>query len=65
MQDLQIFALYPSRKYLDAKIRTWVEFIREELPSALLLDGASLRQFVVPFQRVAEESPGSRTSVRI
>lgn len=65
MQDLQIFALYPSRKYLDAKIRTWVEFLREELPSALLLDGASLRQFVVPFQRVAEESPGSRTSVRI
>ncbi|WP_043248154.1 LysR family transcriptional regulator [Pseudomonas knackmussii] len=34
----QIFALYPSRRFLDAKIRTWVEFLKEELPSAFDAD---------------------------
>ncbi|HEY1998317.1 LysR family transcriptional regulator [Paraburkholderia sp.] len=34
-QHLNVYALYPSRQYLDAKIRTWVEFLREELPGAL------------------------------
>ncbi|MNO77260.1 HTH-type transcriptional regulator DmlR [compost metagenome] len=34
----QIFALYPSRRFLDAKIRTWVEFLKEELPKAFADD---------------------------
>src|SRR3984957_14325352 len=38
MQLLNVFALYPSRQYLDAKIRTWVEFLRNELPAALAAD---------------------------
>jgi hypothetical protein len=27
--------LYASRQYLDAKIRTWIEFLRDELPATL------------------------------
>ena len=41
-QQLNVYALYPSRQYLDAKIRTWVEFLREELPSVLARDQAEL-----------------------
>lgn len=34
-QHMNVFALYPSRQYLDAKIRTWVEFLRDELPDIM------------------------------
>jgi DNA-binding transcriptional LysR family regulator len=47
MQMLNMFALYSSRQYLDAKIRTWVEFLREELPAILAADEKSLQEFVV------------------
>lgn len=30
----ELYALYPSRLYLDAKTRTWLDFLREELPKA-------------------------------
>jgi DNA-binding transcriptional LysR family regulator len=42
---MNIYALYPSRQYLDAKIRTWVDFLRDELPSTLKADEAVLQQF--------------------
>ncbi|MNG40864.1 hypothetical protein D3C84_1296810 [compost metagenome] len=32
---LNVYALYPSRQFLDAKIRTWVEFLRDCLPGML------------------------------
>jgi DNA-binding transcriptional LysR family regulator len=47
MELFTVFALYPSRQYLDAKIRTWVEFLRSELPGALEADEKSLQEFVV------------------
>lgn len=34
-RESSIYALYPSRHYLDAKVKTWVEFLRKELPGAL------------------------------
>jgi DNA-binding transcriptional LysR family regulator len=34
-QHTNAFALYASRRYLDAKIRTWIEFLRDELPATL------------------------------
>lgn len=43
---LGIYALYPSRQFLDAKIRTWVEFLREFVPERARAD----------LQRVAELS---------
>lgn len=44
LQNTNIYALYPSRKFLDAKTRTWVEFLRTHLPAVIardqtLLDG--------------------------
>jgi DNA-binding transcriptional LysR family regulator len=45
MQELQIYAVYPSRQYLDAKIRTWVEFARMLLPGTLASDAASMARF--------------------
>jgi DNA-binding transcriptional LysR family regulator len=45
-QEMNVYALYPSRQYLDAKIRTWVEFLRDELPSTLATDQAELRKFI-------------------
>jgi hypothetical protein len=34
--------MYPSRRFLDAKTRTWVEFLKAELPPLLLADEAVL-----------------------
>jgi DNA-binding transcriptional LysR family regulator len=45
-QEMALYALYASRQYLDAKIRTWVEFLRDELPATLAGDQAELRRFV-------------------
>ncbi|MGN6085046.1 LysR family transcriptional regulator [Trinickia sp.] len=45
LMPLNIFALYPSRQYLDAKIRTWVDFLHDELPATLALEMATLRKF--------------------
>jgi DNA-binding transcriptional LysR family regulator len=38
LYPLGVYALYPSRQYLDAKIRTWVEFLRESMPQRLAAD---------------------------
>jgi DNA-binding transcriptional LysR family regulator len=38
LQELNIYALYASRQYLDAKIKTWVELLREQLPAVLAAD---------------------------
>jgi hypothetical protein len=32
------YATYLSREFLDAKIRTWVDFLREEMPKKLADD---------------------------
>lgn len=42
---LNIYALYPSRQYLDAKIRTWVDFLHDELPATLAHDQAAMKEF--------------------
>ncbi len=34
LQEKQIHALYPSRRFLDAKIRTWLDFLAQALPRA-------------------------------
>jgi DNA-binding transcriptional LysR family regulator len=45
-QEMNVYALYPSRQYLDAKIRTWLEFLRSELPIMLAADQVELHKFV-------------------
>jgi DNA-binding transcriptional LysR family regulator len=44
LYPLGVFALYPSRQFLDAKIRTWVEFLREFLPNQVAEDERLLQQ---------------------
>lgn len=38
LEQLNVFAIYPSRKFVDAKTRTWVEFLKELIPELLALD---------------------------
>jgi len=42
LYPLRVYALYPSRQFLDAKIRTWVEFLRDYIPRQLEADLRSL-----------------------
>jgi DNA-binding transcriptional LysR family regulator len=50
VQRVNIYAMYPSRKFVDAKIRTWVAFLRKTIPNfvdrdkMLLNDGAKWSQ---------------------
>ncbi len=37
LELLNLYAVYPSRQYLDAKIKTWVEYLRETMP--VILEG--------------------------
>ena len=41
-QELNLYAIYPSRQYLDAKIKTWVEYLRGSLPEILSAHQAEL-----------------------
>ncbi|EKS70247.1 MULTISPECIES: LysR family transcriptional regulator [unclassified Caballeronia] len=36
--EMNVYALYPSRQYLDAKVRTWLDFLRGVLPETLKAD---------------------------
>ncbi|MFZ4963820.1 LysR family transcriptional regulator [Pseudomonas gingeri] len=38
LEQLNLFAIYPSRKFVDAKIRTWVEFLKSAVPGVLASD---------------------------
>jgi DNA-binding transcriptional LysR family regulator len=40
--NMNIYALYPSRKFIDTKTRTWVDFLRTYLPVVLARDEALL-----------------------
>ncbi|CAB3762164.1 LysR family transcriptional regulator [Paraburkholderia humisilvae] len=42
LQDLNIYLVYASRQYLDAKIRAWVEFLKEWVADALREDAIVL-----------------------
>ncbi|MCC8396547.1 LysR family transcriptional regulator [Paraburkholderia sp. MMS20-SJTR3] len=44
LQKMNIYALYPSRKFIDAKTRTWVEFLRTHLPKVIARDEALLAE---------------------
>lgn len=42
LRERNIYAIYPSRRFLDAKIRTWVDFLKAELPPLFAQDDAVL-----------------------
>lgn len=37
-EKLNVFAIYPSRKFVDAKIKTWVDFLKDYIPVLLASD---------------------------
>ncbi|WNZ80914.1 LysR family transcriptional regulator [Pseudomonas sp. P105] len=37
-EELSLFAIYPSRKFVDAKIKTWLEFLKDLIPELLASD---------------------------
>jgi DNA-binding transcriptional LysR family regulator len=47
LQRINIYAIYASRQYVDAKIRTWIEFIRDYLPGAIAKDEATLMELTL------------------
>jgi DNA-binding transcriptional LysR family regulator len=50
LQKMNIYALYASRKFTDAKVRTWVDLLRVHLPAVIARDKALLTS-----RRTAEE----------
>jgi len=38
LEEFNLFAIYPSRKFVDAKIRTWVDFLKQSIPQMLAAD---------------------------
>jgi DNA-binding transcriptional LysR family regulator len=42
VQPVNVYALYPSRRFLDAKIRAFIDLLREEVPSMLAADERAL-----------------------
>nr|BFE94433.1 LysR family transcriptional regulator [Pseudomonas brassicacearum subsp. brassicacearum] len=44
-QELNLYAIYPSRQYLDAKIKTWVEYLRGSLPEILAAHQSELAAY--------------------
>ncbi|MEM5345653.1 LysR family transcriptional regulator [Paraburkholderia azotifigens] len=44
LQKMNIYALHPSRRYIDARIRTWVEFLRHFIPKAITRDSQLLEE---------------------
>jgi DNA-binding transcriptional LysR family regulator len=42
LNTMNIYALYPSRRYVDAKIKTWVQCLRTHLPEAISQDAELL-----------------------
>lgn len=47
LQRINIYAIYASRHYVDAKIRTWIEFMRDYLPRAIVEDETTLKELTL------------------
>lgn len=47
MQQMGVYALYPSRQYLDAKISTWIDWMHDSVVKALQDDHLALDRIAV------------------
>ncbi|CAD6535285.1 LysR family transcriptional regulator [Paraburkholderia sabiae] len=54
LQKMNIYALHPSRKYIDARIRTWIEFLRQYLPTVTARDAHLLDEYAASTVNAAE-----------
>jgi DNA-binding transcriptional LysR family regulator len=57
LQKTNVYALYPSRKFVDAKTKTWVEFLRAHLPEVIARDMALLEELTQ--EQLAEMQNGT------
>jgi DNA-binding transcriptional LysR family regulator len=64
LQKLNIYVLYASRRYLDAKIRTFVEFLREKVPITLAEQEAALSACDIAAPRRRHPSQGRARHTR-
>lgn len=72
LQKMNIYALYPSRKFVDAKTKTWVEFLRTHLPKVLARDKAlldelsqaQLEETVVPMPTSTTSAPAPALAIK-
>ncbi|PLZ04075.1 LysR family transcriptional regulator [Burkholderia sp. WAC0059] len=64
LQKLNVYALYASRRYLDAKIRTFVDFLRERVPLLLAEHEATLAS-VAGFDGKAASARAAREPERL
>ena len=48
MQHMGVYALYPSRQYLDAKISTWVDWMHQSVAQAMQDDHQALERIMQP-----------------
>lgn len=46
LQRFEVHALYPSRQYIDAKVRTWIDFLTQSLPKAMAEDDELLASLI-------------------
>ncbi len=44
-QQMGVYAMYPSRQYVDAKIRTWVDYLKSTMPAIMATDQDAVRPF--------------------
>lgn len=44
-QQMGLYAMYPSRQYVDAKIRTWVDYLKDTIPTSMAADQGAARRF--------------------
>lgn len=59
LNEFNVFAMYPAREYLDAKVGTWIDFLNRHLPAAMAADRA-----VLEATHEAPEKDFRRTSAR-
>jgi hypothetical protein len=56
LQKMNIYALYASRKFIDAKVRTWVDLLRAHLPGLIARDKALLASSMAMKDRDGHQS---------
>ncbi|WP_321877784.1 LysR family transcriptional regulator [Paraburkholderia bannensis] len=45
LDALNLYVIYPSRQFVDAKTLAWVNFLKEEIPAALAKDNRQLEEY--------------------
>jgi DNA-binding transcriptional LysR family regulator len=58
--EIGIFGLLPSRRFVDAKTRAWIDLLKSELPAAVARDTAFFAESAPPKTRKSRGSPDQK-----